>query len=131
MANIISGGSNIFVREDANSQNGIIFLIFCQQLHENERIWTSRGVRLPGTHPPGSTNDNSWRSIFGVGGPVWEILDPPLLGASILRNSGSVTSKSHSTFISAETFCELSASQQDNSARTFAHLAAIVRITER
>ena len=32
---------------------------------------------------------------------------------------------------SAGIICELSASQQDNSARTFAHLAAIVRITER
>ena len=28
----------------ANSQIGIILQIFCQKLHENERIWTRGGV---------------------------------------------------------------------------------------
>ena len=110
---------------------GLFFKFFADNYMKMKEFGPPGGRASLAPTPPGSANDNSWRSIFEVGGPVWEILDPPLLGASILRNSGSVTSKSHSTFFSAETFCELSASQQDNSARTFAHLAAIVRITER
>ena len=30
-----------------NSQIGIIFQFFCRKLHENERIWTPRGARVP------------------------------------------------------------------------------------
>ena len=32
----------------ANSQNCYYFSNFCQKLHENERIWTPRGARVPG-----------------------------------------------------------------------------------
>ena len=36
-------------------KSAIIFQIFCQKLHENERIWAPRGAHVPGT-PLGSTN---------------------------------------------------------------------------
>ena len=32
----------------ANSQFEIILQYFCQKLHENERIWTWEGARIPG-----------------------------------------------------------------------------------
>ena len=37
----------------ANSQNCYYFSIFCQKVHENERIWTPRGggARVPGAPP--------------------------------------------------------------------------------
>ena len=31
----------------ANSQSGCANLFFCRKLHENERIWTPRGARVP------------------------------------------------------------------------------------
>ena len=46
-----SGGSRIFPRGCANSQIGIILQFFCQNLHENERIWTPGGGARP-WHPP-------------------------------------------------------------------------------
>ena len=39
----------------ANSQNCYYFLNFCRKLHENERIWTRGGARVPGA-PLGSAN---------------------------------------------------------------------------
>ena len=42
---LISGGSRTFLR-GANSQNGSANLYFGRKLHENERIWTLRGVSL-------------------------------------------------------------------------------------
>ena len=39
----------------ANSQKCYYFSIFCQKLHENERIWTPGGARVPGA-PLGSAN---------------------------------------------------------------------------
>ena len=42
-----SGGSRIFPGRCANSQNCYYFSNFCQKLHENERIWTLRGARVP------------------------------------------------------------------------------------
>ena len=60
----ISGGSRIFPRGCANSQNCYYFSNFCQKLHENERIWTPTGADpgFPiggGANPPGGapTND--------------------------------------------------------------------------
>ena len=35
----------------ANSQNCYYFSHFCRKLHENERIWTPRGVRVPSAPP--------------------------------------------------------------------------------
>ena len=32
----------------ANSHIWIILQIFCRELHENERIWTPSGARVPG-----------------------------------------------------------------------------------
>ena len=43
--------------EGANSQNCYYFSHFCRKLHENERIWTPRGARVPGA-PLGSANVN-------------------------------------------------------------------------
>ena len=43
----------------ANSQNCYYFSIFCWKLHENERIWTPRGARVPGA-PLGSANGVGW-----------------------------------------------------------------------
>ena len=40
-----------FPRGGANSQKCYYFSIFCQKLHENERIWTPRGARIPGAPP--------------------------------------------------------------------------------
>ena len=37
---VLSGGSRIFPRGGANSQNCYYFSHFCRKLHENERIWT-------------------------------------------------------------------------------------------
>ena len=51
--NVYSGGSRISLR-GANSQNCCYFSNFCRKLHENERIWTPRGVRP--SRPFGSTN---------------------------------------------------------------------------
>ena len=45
-----------FPRGGANSQKYYYSSIFCQRLHENERIWTPGGVRVPGA-PLGSAND--------------------------------------------------------------------------
>ena len=39
----------------ANSQSGIILQIFCQKLHENEKIWIPGDVPAPS--PPRSAND--------------------------------------------------------------------------
>ena len=46
-----SGGSRIFPRGGANSQKCYYFSIFCRKLHENERIWTPGGARVPGAPP--------------------------------------------------------------------------------
>ena len=35
-----------------NSQIGYDNLFFCQKLHENERIWTPSGARVPDAPPP-------------------------------------------------------------------------------
>ena len=44
----------------ANSQIEIILQFLCQKLHENERIWTPRGVRpwRPRLDPPMGTRKN-------------------------------------------------------------------------
>ena len=60
---ICSGGSRIFPRGGANSQNCYYFSHFCRKLHENERIWTPRGVCIPGA-PLGSTNDMCWENNY-------------------------------------------------------------------
>ena len=41
-----------FLRGGANSQKCYYFSIFCQKLHENERIWTPRGGARPWRPPP-------------------------------------------------------------------------------
>ena len=51
---LFSGGSRIFPG-GANSQNCYYFSHFCRKLHENERIWTPGGARVPGA-PLGSAN---------------------------------------------------------------------------
>ena len=50
-----------FPRGGANSQKCYYFSIFCQKLHENERIWTPGGVRVPRA-PLGSANARSLSS---------------------------------------------------------------------
>ena len=40
-----------FPQGGANSQNCYYFSHFCRKLHENERIWTPRGGRVPGAPP--------------------------------------------------------------------------------
>ena len=49
-----SGGSRIFPRGCANSQNCYYFSNFCRKLHENERIWTPvwRASLAPHLDPP-------------------------------------------------------------------------------
>ena len=51
LCSVASGGSRIFPRGGANSQNCYYFSHFCRKLHENERIWTPRGARVPGAPP--------------------------------------------------------------------------------
>ena len=46
-----SGGSRIFPRGGANSQNCYYFSHFCRKLHENERIWTPGGGARPWRPP--------------------------------------------------------------------------------
>ena len=48
----------------ANSQKPIILSIFCQKLHENERIWTPRGARVPGA-PLRSANGCTVQPLWG------------------------------------------------------------------
>ena len=49
---VSSGGSRIFPGGGgANSQKCYYFSIFCRKLHENERIWTPGGARVPGAPP--------------------------------------------------------------------------------
>ena len=45
-----SGGSRISQRGDANPgrcANLLFCKLFCQKLHENERLWTGKGVGVP------------------------------------------------------------------------------------
>ena len=56
-----SGGSRIFPRGCANSQNCYYFSNFCWKLHENERIWTPGGGRAslaPPLDPPMHNKNN-------------------------------------------------------------------------
>ena len=57
-----SGGSRIFPGGGANSQKCYYFSIFCQKLHENERIWTPGGGARP-WRPPLDPPMQSVRSL--------------------------------------------------------------------
>ena len=68
VASIVDAGANVntkdrlgqwriqdFPRGGRQLQNCYYFSHFCRKLHENERIWTPRGARVPGA-PLGSAN---------------------------------------------------------------------------
>ena len=60
-----SGGSRIFPRGCANSQNCYYFSNFCWKLHENERIWTRGGASLmPPLDPPMNQVVNQWLTDY-------------------------------------------------------------------
>ena len=44
----LQGQIENFPEVRANYQSGIILQIFCWKQHENERIWTPGGTRVPG-----------------------------------------------------------------------------------